>query len=113
MSLIRVSEDPKIALQLLQDKIRNKLESPEGTGIEIHRITPDELAEMCKRNGFHVEKIIGKLFTMPLVLKDETSRAKSYSQEYLEEILKIEMELCEKKDALGLAQTLQLIARKS
>jgi len=113
MSLIRVPEDPKMALQLLQDKIRNKLESPKGTRVEIHRVTPDELAELCTRNGFNVEKIIGKLFTMPLVLREETSRSKAYSQEYLEEILKIEMELCEKKDALGLAQTLQLIARKS
>jgi len=111
MSLIHVSEDPKIALQLLQEKIHNKLESPVGTRIEIYRTTPDELVELCTRTGFRIEKIVGKLFTMPLVLKDEISRSKSYLQEYLEEILKIEIELCEKKDALGLAQTLQLIAR--
>lgn len=113
MSLIRVSDDPKIALQLLQDKIHNELESPKGTRVEIHRVTPDELGELCTRSGFKMEKIIGKLFTMPLVLKEEKSRSKTYSEEYLEEIQKIEMELCEKKDALGLAQTLQLIARKS
>lgn len=112
MSLIRVSEDPRIALLLLQRKTHNQLESPGGTRIDIHRMTPDELAELCVRNGFKAEKIIGKLFTMPLILKDEISRSKSYLQEYLKDILKIEMELCEKKDALGLSQTLQLIARK-
>jgi ubiquinone/menaquinone biosynthesis C-methylase UbiE len=112
MSLIRISENPKVALQLLQGRIHNKLESSSGTRVDIHRVTPDELIELCTRNGFTMEKVIGKLFTMPVFLKEEISQAKSYSQEYLDEILEIETELCEKKDALGLAQTLQLIARK-
>lgn len=113
MSLVRAQEDPKFALQLLQDKIHNELESPGGTRIGIYRITPNELVELCTRTGFKMEKIIGKLFTMPLILDNETSRSKSYPKEHLEEIIKIEIEMAERQDALGLAQTLQLIARKS
>jgi len=78
MSLVRVSEDPRVALQLLQDKIHNKLESSKGTKVEIHRATPDELVELCVRTGFKAEKIVGKLFTMPIFLRDEISRSKSY-----------------------------------
>lgn len=112
MSLIRLKENPDFALDLLEGKTHNMLESPIGTKVQIYRVTPDELREICTRSGFEVEKIVGKLLTMPIFLKEETSYSKLYSQELLEKILKMETILCERQDALGLAQTLQVIARK-
>jgi len=112
MSLVRLNESPDVALDLLEDRTHNTLESHGGTSVPIHRATPDQLREICTRNGFAVEKIVGKLFTMPVFLKEEISHSRSYSQEFFEKILKIETALSERQDALGLAQTFQVVARK-
>jgi len=112
MSLIHLNESPDIALDLLEDRAHNKLESEGRTKVDVYRVTPDELREICNRNGFVVEKIVGKLFTMPIFLKEEISYSRTYSQELLEKILEIETALCERQDALGLAQTLHVVARK-
>lgn len=80
--------------------------------VKIHTWTPDELQEMLERNGFHVEKIVGKVVTMPLRISKELFMRKDYSEDLLRKILQFELSLCEKRDALGLAGHLQAIAYK-
>jgi hypothetical protein len=60
----------------------------------------------------HVEKIIGKVITMPLRIKKELYLKKEYSEDLFNKILQFELTLCEKPDALALAGHLQAIAYK-
>jgi len=59
-----------------------------------------------------VEKIVGKGIIISLRMPPETYRKRDYSQSFLDKILQIELALCEKPDALGLAGHIQAIAYK-
>jgi len=80
--------------------------------VKIYTWTPDELRNMLERNGFRVEKIIGKVLTMPLRIRKEFYMQSEYSEELFNKILQLELSLCEKPDALALAGHLQAIVRK-
>ncbi|MCL6577929.1 MAG: class I SAM-dependent methyltransferase [Candidatus Bathyarchaeota archaeon] len=80
--------------------------------VKIYTRTPDELRNMLERNGFRVEKIIGKVLTMPLRIRKEFYMQREYSEELFNKILQLELSLCEKPDALALAGHLQAIVRK-
>ncbi len=80
--------------------------------IRIHTWTPNEFQRMLEKNGLHVEKIIGKGFTMPLRISKETQEKKEYPEDLLSKILQFELILCDKPDALALAGHLQAIAHK-
>jgi len=67
---------------------------------------------LLERNGFRVEKIIGKGVTMPLRISKELFVKKEYSEDLFNKILQFELALCEKNDALALAGHLQAIAYK-
>lgn len=81
--------------------------------VKIYTWTPNELQSMLERNGFSVEKIVGKVLTMPLRIRKEFYLQKEYSEELFNKILQLELTLCEKPDALALAGHLQAIARKT
>jgi len=80
--------------------------------VKVYTWTPAEFQAMLERNGLHVEKMVGKVITMPLRIRKETYLRKHYSEELFNKILEIELSLCEKPDALALAGHLQAIARK-
>jgi len=80
--------------------------------IKIYTWTPREFRNMLERNGLQVEKIIGKVVTMPLRIRQEFFMEKRHSAELFNEILQFELALCEKSDALALAGHLQATARK-
>lgn len=80
--------------------------------IKIYTWTPGEFREMLERNGFHVEKIVGKGYTMPLRISKDVFMKKDYSKDLFEKILQLELALCEKSDALALARHLHAIAFK-
>jgi len=80
--------------------------------VKIYTWTPDEFRAMLERNGFLVEKIVGKVVTMPLRIRKETFTRKEYSEDLFNKILKFELTLCEKPDALALAGHLQAITHK-
>jgi len=84
----------------------------DGT-VKIYTWTPDEFRAMLERNGFHIEKIVGKVITMPLRIRKETFLQKEYPEDLFDKILQFELALCEKPDALALAGHLQAIARKA
>jgi ubiquinone/menaquinone biosynthesis C-methylase UbiE len=80
--------------------------------VKVHTWTPDEFREMLERNGFQVEKIIGKGITMPLRISKDVFMKKRYSKSLFDSILQLELALCDRPDALALAGHLQAIARK-
>ncbi len=80
--------------------------------VKIHTWTPDEFRSMLERNGFEVQKIIGKGVTIPLRMAEEIYLRKDCPENLLDKILQLEFALCERPDALALAGHMQAIARK-
>jgi len=80
--------------------------------VKIYTWTPEEFRTILERNGFHVEKIVGKVVTMPLRIKKEVYFKKDYPGDLFNNILQFELALCERPDALALAGHLQAIACK-
>jgi ubiquinone/menaquinone biosynthesis C-methylase UbiE len=80
--------------------------------IKIYTWTPQEFREMLERNGLRVEKLVGKVATMPLRIRQEFFMEKKHPDELFNQLLKFELELCEKPDALALAGHLQATAFK-
>jgi len=80
--------------------------------VKIYTWTPNEFREMLERNGLSVEKIIGKVATMPLRVRQEFFMEKKHPEEIVNKLLQFELALCEKTDALALAGHLHAIAFK-
>ena len=78
--------------------------------VKIYTWTPQEFREILERNGLRVEKIVGKVVTMPLRVKQEFFMEKKHSEDLFNRILQFELALCEKPDALALAGHLQAVA---
>jgi hypothetical protein len=95
---------------MLQGKERECL--TEDGRVKIYTWTPDEFRAMLERSGFCVEKIVGKVMTMPLRLRHETYKRKDCPEELFRKILELELDLSERPDALALAGHLQAITVK-
>jgi ubiquinone/menaquinone biosynthesis C-methylase UbiE len=80
--------------------------------VKINTWTPIEFQNMLERNGFHVEKVIGKGMTMPLRISKDVFMKKEYSENFFNSILQLELAFCDKPDALALAGHMQAIACK-
>jgi len=80
--------------------------------VKIYTWTPQEFREMLERNGLRVEKIVGKVATMPLRVRQEFFMEKKHPEELFNKLLQFELALCEKTDALALAGHLQATAFK-
>ena len=80
--------------------------------VKIYTWTPQEFRTMLERNGLRVEKIVGKVVTMPLRVRQEFFMEKKHSEDLVNKILQFELALCEKPDTLALAGHLQAIAFK-
>lgn len=80
--------------------------------VEIYTWTPNEFRTLLEKNGFQVEKIVGKGVTMPLRISKELFVKKEYSEDLFNKILQFELALCEKTDALALTGHMQAIAYK-
>lgn len=80
-------------------------------GLQTQSLTPIEFRKILEENGLKVKKIVGKVVMMHGM--SETFIGETYmSQDLLQKLLKMEMGLCERDDALGLAAHLQAIAYK-
>jgi len=94
--------------------LRKKYDAMTKDGkVRIHTWTPDEFHSLLERNGFKVQKIVGKGMTMPLRITEELYMKRECSEDLLNRILQLELSLCDKSDALALAGHLQAIAFKS
>lgn len=80
-------------------------------GIRARLPTPMEFRMMLEDNGLKVEKMVGKVVTI-LGWSEKYLDDEKTSQDLLHKLLKMELALCEKTDALGLAGHLQAIAYK-
>ncbi len=81
--------------------------------VRIHTWTPDEFRSLLERNGFKVERIIGKGVTMPLRMGEELCLKKDCPENLLNKILELELALCERPDALALAGHMQAMAKRA
>ena len=77
--------------------------------VKIYTWTPQEFRDMMERNDLHVEKMVGKVVTMPLRVRQEFFMEKKHPEDLVNKILQFELALCEKPDALALAGHLQAI----
>lgn len=109
LSLSLISRDIDFASKVLFGKtpflLRNFL--------EVYTLSPDEFRRLLKQSGVRIEKIIGKGITMPLGITPEKFWTKHYKSELLEKVLTIELNLCNKPDALALAGHLQAVGYKT
>jgi ubiquinone/menaquinone biosynthesis C-methylase UbiE len=82
------------------------------SSVRVYSWTPNEFRALLERNGFRVEKIIGKGVTMPLRVSSELYMQKNYPEDLYDSLLRFELLLCEDPDALTLAGHLQAVAYK-
>jgi len=98
------------AFSILTCKKYNSM-MPNGK-VKIYTLTPEEFRTLLERDGFRVEKIVGKGVTMPLRISREVFTKKEFSKELFDKILRFELALCDRQDALALAGHLHAIAYK-
>jgi len=104
---------PEKLEDILEILMREKFGSMTGEGdVKVYTWTPREFRILLEENGFRVERIIGKGFTMPLRLANDVTMAREYSEEVFTKLLQLEVQLCERPDSLALAGHLQAVARK-
>lgn len=100
--------------EVLDVLLRRKYDAMTKNGkVKIYTWTPDEFRNLLERNGFSVQKIVGKGISMPLRITHELYTKKEYSEDLLDKVLQLELALCERPDALALAGHLQAIAYRS
>jgi ubiquinone/menaquinone biosynthesis C-methylase UbiE len=108
MSISLVSGDVDYAYGVLSKQkpffMRNSL--------NVYTLSPEEFRTMLEKNGVLIEKIVGKLFTIPLGLSIQNQTAKDYAKGFLDKIIEIELELSRKPDSLALGSHLQAIGYK-
>lgn len=80
--------------------------------VRVFTWTPNEFRTMLEQHGFQIDKIIGKGMTMPLRISNRVFTKKKYSETLFNNILRLELALCDKPDALALAGHMQAIAHK-
>jgi hypothetical protein len=67
---------------------------------------------MLEANGIRIERIVGKLFTMPLGLSEQKMTAEDHTEQFFDKIMDIELELASRPDSVSLGAHLQAIGRK-
>ncbi len=109
MSISLVSEDVDYAYDVLSKEkpffMRNSL--------NVYTLSPEEFRVMLESNNVRIEKMVGKLFTIPLGLSGQNHITEDYTQEFLDKIIEIELELSGKPDSVGLGSHLQAIGFKT
>jgi hypothetical protein len=83
-----------------------------GNSLNVYTLSPEEFRLMLESNGVRIEKIVGKLFTVPLGLSEQKTIAEDYTKEFLDRLIQIELELAEKPDSVCLGSHPQAIGFK-
>jgi S-adenosylmethionine-dependent methyltransferase len=109
MSISLMSEDVNYAFSVLSRRkpffMRNNL--------NVYTVSPKELRAMLEDNGIRIERIAGKLFTMPLGLSGQKMISEKFSKDLLDKIVQIEISLSQKPDSACLGSHLQAIGFKT
>lgn len=108
LALSTVSEDVGYAFGVLS------METPYimRQSLEVYALSPQEFKQMLENNGIRVEKIVGKLFTMPLGLSWEKVISEKFTEELFRKIMRIELELINRPEAICLGSHFQGIGHK-
>jgi len=80
--------------------------------LSVYSLSPDEFRQLLEKNGLRVEKLVGKLFTMPLAISSKKMWSKQYSDEFYQQLLNIELEFSGRSDAIALGGHFQAVAYK-
>jgi ubiquinone/menaquinone biosynthesis C-methylase UbiE len=80
--------------------------------LSVYALSPDEFRHLLEKAGIRVEKLVGKLFTMPLAISSKKMSSKKYSDEFYRQLLNIELELSSRSDAIALGGHFQAVGYK-
>jgi ubiquinone/menaquinone biosynthesis C-methylase UbiE len=108
LSLFMVSEDASYAFKILSKENQFIM----CNSLKVYALSPQEFKQMLENNGVRIERMVGKLFTMPLGLPSEKMASEDYTEEFYEHIMNIELELANRPDAVPLAGHFQAIGYK-
>jgi len=108
LSLSLVSENIDYASKILLN------ESPfvMRNALNVYTLSPDELKHMLERYGVKVEKMVGKVCTMPLAISWEKLSSEKHSEDLVKKVLEIEFELVSRADTVSLGSHIQAIGYK-
>jgi ubiquinone/menaquinone biosynthesis C-methylase UbiE len=108
LSLFQVQADPALASRILAKETPFNM----ANRIKVYSLSPNEFKQLLEDNGVKVEKMFGKVFTMPLGLSPNRLQTETFSQDLVDALLKIEYNLLDKPDALSLASHIQALVYK-
>lgn len=108
LSLSLLQDNADLSLKVLRDEAQFEMRRL----LKVYPLSPDQFRLLLEKNGVKVDKIIGKGVTMPMALPQERFWTKDYSKDFFDRVLKIELNFCERPDALALAGHLQAIGYK-
>jgi len=108
MSVSIVEEDVDYAYRVLSRErpffMRNSL--------DVYTLSPEEFKLLLESNGVRVDRIVGKLFTMPLGLHGQKMIAEDCTEEFLDRIMQIELHLASRPDSISLGSHFQAFGYK-
>ena len=82
--------------------------------VPVHTLRPQAFRILLESNGVQIKEIVGKgIVLTPLVLPIERFWTNTYDQAFADSVMKVELDLCERSDALALAGHIQAIGYKS
>jgi ubiquinone/menaquinone biosynthesis C-methylase UbiE len=108
MSVSLISEDADYAYAVLSRKKSFLMHN----SLEVYTLSPEEFTQMLEANGIRIERIVGKLFTMPLGLSEQKMTTQDYGGRFFNKIMQIELELASRPDSVSLGAHLQAIGHK-
>jgi ubiquinone/menaquinone biosynthesis C-methylase UbiE len=80
--------------------------------LRVYALSPDEFRQLLEKNEIRVEKLVGKLFTMPLAISRKQMTSEKCSEEFYQQLLNIELELSSRSDAIALGGHFQAVGYK-
>jgi ubiquinone/menaquinone biosynthesis C-methylase UbiE len=105
LSLSTASEDVAYAFRILSKETQFIMRN----SLKVYALSPDEFRQLLQANGVKIERIVGKLFTMPFAISAQRMVSEDFTNEFYEQIMNIELELSNRSDTLALAGHLQAI----
>jgi len=80
--------------------------------LKVYALSPQEFMQMLENNGVRVDRIVGKLFTMPLGFSWERLTSEEFTEELFDKIVRVELELANRPDTVCLGSHFQAIGHK-
>lgn len=108
LSLSLISEDVNLAFRVLSGELPFTMHGK----LEVYALSPEEFRRMLESNGIRLERMIGKVFTMPLALSWKKLSSTDYTKELLDKIISIEFELASRLDTIPMGGHIQAIGLK-